>query len=121
MDTLQNMRVFVRVVLPQLRPALLRLTRILRNQRVDMSVTLTQLSAMSTLYLRGPMSAGDLAAWEKVQPPSMTKVIAMLEAGRFPVERAVSAIVSMEEAPDMLAKWSDSPAAYTKIMVEVGR
>ena len=30
----------------QLRPALLRLTRLVRNQRVDMSVTLTQLSAM---------------------------------------------------------------------------
>jgi DNA-binding MarR family transcriptional regulator len=63
----------------QLRPSLLRLTRIVRNQRVDMSVTLTQLSAMGTLHKRGPMSAGDLAACEKVQPPSMTKVLASLE------------------------------------------
>lgn len=62
-----------------LRPSLLRLTRLLRNQRVDMSVTLTQLSAMATLYKRGPMSAGELAACEKVQPPSMTKVLANLE------------------------------------------
>jgi len=62
-----------------LRPALLRLTRIVRNQRVDQSVTLTQLSAMATLYKRGAMSAGDLAACEKVQPPSMTKVLANLE------------------------------------------
>ncbi len=30
----------------QLRPSLLRLTRIIRNQRVDMSVTLTQISAL---------------------------------------------------------------------------
>jgi DNA-binding MarR family transcriptional regulator len=63
----------------QLRPALLRLTRLVRNQRVDTSVSLTQISAMATLHKVGPMSAGDLAAREKVQPPSMTKVIAYLE------------------------------------------
>ena len=62
-----------------LRPSLLRLTRIIRNQRVDMSVTLTQISAMATLHKRGPMSAGELAACEKVQPPSMTKVLSNLE------------------------------------------
>lgn len=62
-----------------LRPSLLRLTRILRNQRVDLSVTLTQLSAMATLRKKGPMSAGDLAGHERVQPPSMTKVLAGLE------------------------------------------
>lgn len=63
----------------QLRPSLLRLTRMIRNQRVDMSVTLTQLSAMATLQKHGPMSAGELAASERVQPPSMTKVLANLE------------------------------------------
>jgi DNA-binding MarR family transcriptional regulator len=62
-----------------LRPSLLRLTRIIRNQRVDISVTLTQLSAMGSLYKRGPMSAGELATCERVQPPSMTKVLANLE------------------------------------------
>jgi DNA-binding MarR family transcriptional regulator len=62
-----------------LRPSLLRLTRIVRNQRVDLSVTLTQLSAMAALDKRGPMSAGELAACERVQPPSMTKVLAHLE------------------------------------------
>src|SRR5919202_2181701 len=63
----------------QLRLALLHLTRLVRNQRVDMSVTLTQLSAMGTLRKSGPMSAGELAACERVQPPSMTKVLANLE------------------------------------------
>ncbi|MDP9093249.1 MAG: MarR family transcriptional regulator [Actinomycetota bacterium] len=63
----------------QLRPSLLRLTRIVRNQRVDMSITLTQLSAMGTLAKHGRMSAGELAACERVQPPSMTKVLANLE------------------------------------------
>src|SRR3954454_3751245 len=63
----------------QLRPALLRLTRIVRNQRVDMSVTLTRLSAMATLQKKGPLSAGELANCERVQPPSMTNVLANLE------------------------------------------
>jgi DNA-binding MarR family transcriptional regulator len=62
-----------------LRPSLLRLTRIVRNQRVDQSVTLTQLSAMGMLFKHGPMTPGELAACEKVQPPSMTKVLANLE------------------------------------------
>ncbi len=62
-----------------LRPALLRLTRIVRNQRVDESVTLTQLSALFTLRKHGAMSAGELATCERVQPPSMTKVLANLE------------------------------------------
>ncbi|MEO9137788.1 MAG: MarR family transcriptional regulator [Jatrophihabitans sp.] len=67
----------------QLRPALLRLTRLVRNQRVDTSVTLTQLSALYTLGVHGPMSAGELAACEQVQPPSMTKVLADLEEYGF--------------------------------------
>lgn len=62
-----------------LRPSLLRLTRRVRNQRVDTSVSLAQLSAMGTLLKRGAMSAGDLAAFEQVQPPSMTKILAGLE------------------------------------------
>lgn len=62
-----------------LRPSLLKLTRRIRNQRVDQSITLTQLSALGTLHKHGPMSAGELAACERVQPPSMTKVLAYLE------------------------------------------
>ena len=61
-----------------LRPSLLRLTRRVRNQRVDTSVSLAQLSAIGTLLKRGAMSAGELAACEQVQPPSMTKIIAGL-------------------------------------------
>jgi DNA-binding MarR family transcriptional regulator len=62
-----------------LRPAILRITRLMRLQRVDISVTLTQLSALGTLEKSGPMTPGELAASERVQPPSMTKVLAGLE------------------------------------------
>ncbi|MCU1688621.1 MAG: transcriptional regulator, MarR family [Pseudonocardiales bacterium] len=62
-----------------LRHAVLRLTRRLRSQRADISVTITQLMALGTLFKHGPMSAGELAAHERVQPPSMTKILVALE------------------------------------------
>jgi DNA-binding MarR family transcriptional regulator len=62
-----------------LRLAVMRFSRRLRNQRVDTSVTLTHLAAMSTLKRHGPMSPGELAAHERVQPPSMTRVVVALE------------------------------------------
>lgn len=91
-----------------LRPSLLRLTRILRNQRVDLSVTLTQLSAMGTLRKKGPMSAGELAAFERVQPPSMTKVLASLEdkglvrRDAHPTDRRQAIIVLTEAGSRLL-------------------
>jgi DNA-binding MarR family transcriptional regulator len=69
-----------------LRLAVMRFSRRLRNQRVDTSVTLTHLAALSTLKRHGPMSPGELAAHERVQPPSMTRVVVALE-GRGLVTR----------------------------------
>ena len=63
----------------ELRISVMRLSRRLRNQRVDTSVTLSQLSALSTLRRHGAMSPGELAAHERVQPPSMTRVVVALE------------------------------------------
>src|SRR4051794_3299685 len=57
----------------------MRFSRRLRTQRVDTSVTLTHLAALSTLKRHGPMSPGELAAYERVQPPSMTRVVVALE------------------------------------------
>lgn len=62
-----------------LRLAVMRLSRRLRTQRVDTSVTLTHLATLSTLKRHGPMSPGELAAHERVQPPSMTRVVVALE------------------------------------------
>ena len=63
-----------------LRLAVMRLSRRLRNQRVNTSVTLTHLAALSTLKRHGAMSPGELAGHERVQPPSMTRVVVALEA-----------------------------------------
>ena len=64
----------------ELRLAVMRFSRRLRNQRVDTSVTLTHLAALSTLKRHGAMSPGELAAHERVQPPSMTRVVVALES-----------------------------------------
>ncbi|MGH3952084.1 MAG: MarR family winged helix-turn-helix transcriptional regulator [Pseudonocardiaceae bacterium] len=68
-----------RTLASQLRLAVVRLNRRLRSQQLSTSVSLTQLSALSTLYKCGAMTPGQLAAKESVQPPSMTRVIAALE------------------------------------------
>jgi DNA-binding MarR family transcriptional regulator len=62
-----------------LRLSVVRLNRRLRGQRADTSVTLTQLAALSTLKRHGALTPGELAAHEKVQPPSMTRVLAALD------------------------------------------
>ncbi|WP_106243558.1 MarR family winged helix-turn-helix transcriptional regulator [Allonocardiopsis opalescens] len=57
----------------------MRLARRLRAQRSDTSLSLTQLAALAALDRRGQMTPTELAQHEKVQPPSMTRVIAALE------------------------------------------
>jgi DNA-binding MarR family transcriptional regulator len=66
-----------------LRLAVLRLNRRLRAQRTDSRVSLTHIAALSTLQVVGPMTPGALAAKERVQPPSMTRIIAVLEGLGF--------------------------------------
>ncbi|MFW6204956.1 MAG: MarR family winged helix-turn-helix transcriptional regulator [Actinomycetota bacterium] len=62
-----------------MRNAVLRLARRLRTEREDPSLTLTQLSTLGTLLRRGPVTLGELAAAEQVQPPTMTRVVSDLE------------------------------------------
>lgn len=63
----------------RIRLAVVRLNRRLRAQRTSAGVSLTQMSALSTLHKCGALSPGQLAAKEGVRPPSMTRVIAGLE------------------------------------------
>jgi DNA-binding MarR family transcriptional regulator len=65
-----------------LRLAVMRLARRLRQQRADHGLGLGQLAAIATLDRLGPMTPGALAHHEQVRPPSMTKTLAALtEAG----------------------------------------
>ena len=63
----------------ELRLSVMRLARRLRSMRAD-SLSLNQVAALATLERHGPLTPGELAAHEKVQPPSMTRILGALEA-----------------------------------------
>lgn len=63
-----------------LRPAILRLSRILRRiSDESLQLTNNQLSALGALQARGDQLMGELAAYEHVRPPSMTRTVNSLE------------------------------------------
>ncbi|HJU97432.1 MAG TPA: MarR family transcriptional regulator [Jiangellaceae bacterium] len=68
-----------------LRLSVMRLARRLRAEGADESLTLTQLATLGTLDRHGAMSLGELAAHERVQPPSMTRIVSALEQRRLVV------------------------------------
>jgi len=61
----------------------------------------------------------DILGSRNALPADFQTVIQMLREGKFPVEDAVGSIVSLEEAPQILAEWSANPAKFTKIMVRM--
>lgn len=71
-----------------LRGAVMRFNRRLRRERPDNGLTLTQLSALASLYTAGAMTPRELADSERVQPPSMTRIVAALEAQGLLLRRA---------------------------------
>ena len=62
----------------ELRISVMRLARRLRAERSDPDLSLTQISTLGTLDRYGPLSPGELAEHERVQPPSMTRTVASL-------------------------------------------
>jgi DNA-binding MarR family transcriptional regulator len=65
-----------------LRDAIGRLGRRMRRHASHPELSLGQLAALRSLERHGPMSPTELAMHEKVQPPSMTKIVArLLELG----------------------------------------
>ena len=70
----------------RLRLALLRVSRRLRQQ-APAGITPSQLSALATIDRHGPLSLGELAAIENVQPPSISRIVGALEGEGY-VERA---------------------------------
>jgi threonine dehydrogenase-like Zn-dependent dehydrogenase len=61
----------------------------------------------------------DILGSRNALPADFREVIRMLEERRFPVNDVISAVVPIEEAPEMLRQWSSNPSAFTKIMVQV--
>jgi DNA-binding MarR family transcriptional regulator len=59
--------------------AVLQLARRLRAERPESSVSLSGLGLLNTLHREGPMPAARLAEAERLQPQSLTRLIARLE------------------------------------------
>jgi DNA-binding MarR family transcriptional regulator len=62
------------------RRATQRLSRRLQLQRAADGLSLTKISMLGHLGRKGPMTAGALAAADRLQPQSVTRVLAELEA-----------------------------------------
>ena len=92
-----------------LRDAIGRLGRRMRAERAESDLSLGQWAALRTLDRHGPMTPTELAAHEKVQPPSMTKIVAALEAHGYvtrtpdPVDRRQVVVAASQAGLALLA------------------
>lgn len=53
------------------------------------------------------------------QPEDFQAVIRFLQAGKFPVDQAVSHVVPLADAPEALRRWSENPSRFKKIMISL--
>src|ERR1051325_10731057 len=65
----------------RLHSAAIHLLRRLRREDDAAGLPAPQLSALSVIVFGGPITLGALAAAEQVRPPTITKIVAALEAG----------------------------------------
>ena len=71
-----------------LRVSVARLARRLRSERDPANeLSFGQLSVLGTLFRNGACSIGELAAQERVQPPSMTRTVSCLAEAGYVVRR----------------------------------
>ena len=72
----------------ELRLSVMRLRRRLANERhPDNELSLGAMAVLGCLYRNGELSVGELAAQERVQPPSMTRTVNCLEDGGYVARR----------------------------------
>ncbi len=61
----------------------------------------------------------DILGSRNALPEDFAAVIAMMRAGRFPIDAAISHTIPLAEAGRAFEDWSARPAAFQKILVEV--
>ena len=94
----------------QLRSSTMRLARRIRHQPVEESLSPTEMGVLGTLARCGQATPGELARREHVQPPSMTRIVAMLEEKGLvrrephPDDRRQVVVSSTEQAEAILAE-----------------
>lgn len=113
-----------RAAISELRGAVMRLSRRLRHQRVDESLSPTEMAVLATLARCGSATPGELARKEHVQPPSMTRIVAMLEAKGLvhrephPEDRRQVVVSRTEQADAMLAESRSKRNAWLAQLAE---
>jgi DNA-binding MarR family transcriptional regulator len=63
----------------ELRVSLMRAVRRIRAEKADLDLSDGQLAVLAVLHRSGPLTNRELADFEHVQPPSMTRTVACLE------------------------------------------
>ena len=72
----------------ELRLSVMRLRRRLAGERhPDNELSLGSMAVLGCLFRNGELSIGELAGYERVQPPSMTRTVKCLEEGGFLARR----------------------------------
>jgi DNA-binding MarR family transcriptional regulator len=100
-----------------LRLAVTRLARRLR-QHADSGLSPSQLSALATIERRGPMTLGELAAAEGVQPPTVTAAVTRLEDAGLVArttherDRRVSMVAATSAGLDLLRRSRRAKEAF---------
>jgi DNA-binding MarR family transcriptional regulator len=101
----------------RLRFAVMRLARVLRQKAQD-QVTPSQLSALVSIEREGPVTLGELAALESVQPPTMTRIVAALEEQGLvqreadPADRRISRVRMTSQGRRLLERNRSRKTAY---------
>jgi len=101
----------------RLRLAVARLHRRLR-QSAEPGLTISQLSALASIEQDGPITLGDLARIEQVQPPTITSVTGKLEAAGLvartidPVDRRIHRVTVTADGAKLLARHRKRKNAY---------
>lgn len=76
------------------------------------------LSAMVTIESLGPLTVGELSSVEKVQPPTMTPIVARLEADGLvrrevdPADRRVARVTATSKGKQLLDRSRSRKTAY---------
>jgi DNA-binding MarR family transcriptional regulator len=101
----------------RLRPVIARLARRMRQQAGG-DLSPTQGAALNTIACHGPLTPSELAAREKIQRPTATRVLTRLEeAGLIartadPADRRSSLVSTTESGTELLASVRDRKDAY---------
>ena len=94
-----------------LRVSVARLTRRLRSERDPRNeLSVGQLSVLGALFRNGECSIGELAALERVQPPSMTRTVNCLEEDGY-LTRGPHATDGRQVVVTLAAKGAETLAA----------